>query len=309
MALAHAQRAGDVVQVVRILTNRGSHYTEEGSYPEALEELTRAIEAAELIGSETFCGLAYFNRGDTYLRMGRLDDARRDLRRAQDIWERVGSELVDYATGQLGDVQHLRGQRTEALALLRPGDRLGRAARRPAGTRPVADRHGAGAHWPTTRHRARAFAERAIEANQAVSQPHALLAGGWVELRSGDRAAAASRAEAALKLAHAHRDRPAVAEGLLLQAAIQPATVGGTGRGGGAAVARARQPDRRGPCRPAAGGDASSGPARTELLARAEALLLDTGAWGYLADVRRAMAAGGDRSVADRASRRSAASA
>ena len=30
LALAHAERAGDVVQIVRIRTNRGSHHTEEG---------------------------------------------------------------------------------------------------------------------------------------------------------------------------------------------------------------------------------------------------------------------------------------
>ena len=290
LALAHAQRAGDVVQVVRILTNRGSHFAEEGSYPEALVELTRAIEAAELIGSETFCGLAYFNRGDTYLRMGRLDDARRDLRRAQDIWERVGSELVDYATGQLGDVQHLRGQRTEALAHYaqaiawaeRRGDLQGLVPSL-IGTARVLT-----ADDPD---RARAFAERAIEANQAVSQPHALLAGGWVELRSGDRVAATARAEAALKLAHAHRDRPAVAEGLLLQAAIQqPPSVELAEEAGrlwhelGNPIGEARAALQL--------AETSSGPARTELLARAEALLLDTGAWGYLADVRRAMTAG-----------------
>src|SRR5262245_21611640 len=38
-ALEHAQRAGDVVQIVRIHANRGSRFNEEGRYAEALAEL------------------------------------------------------------------------------------------------------------------------------------------------------------------------------------------------------------------------------------------------------------------------------
>ena len=257
-ALDHAQRAGDVVQVVRILTNRGSHYSEEGSYLDALEELTNAIEAAELIGSETFCGLAYFNRGDTYLRMGRLDDARRDLRRAQDIWERVGSELVDYATGQLGDVQHLRGQRTEALALYaqaiawaeRRGDLQGLVPSL-IGTARVLT-----ADDPA---RARAFAERAIEANHAVVAA-ARAAGRWVggvaQRGPGGRSQpgrSCPRAGARASRPPCRRRRPAPPSG------DPPASVGRARRGGRSAVARARQPDRRGPRRPAAGGHRHAG--------------------------------------------------
>ena len=82
-------------------------------------ELDAAIELAELIGSDNFGALAYSNRGDTYRRLGRLDDALDDLRRAEAIWQRLGSGLVHYAVGLLGDVQALRGQRSEAIALYR----------------------------------------------------------------------------------------------------------------------------------------------------------------------------------------------
>ena len=110
-ALDHAERAGDVIQMVRIRTNMGSHFTEEGSYREALAELDTAIE-----------------RG----RAGRLGDVQRarllqprrhvpahgpprrraaaTCARPSGIWERLGSDDVDYALGQLGDVQYLRGQ-------------------------------------------------------------------------------------------------------------------------------------------------------------------------------------------------------
>ena len=104
---------------MRIHTNRASHHGEEGNYEQALSELDRAIEIAELIGSETFCGLAYYNRGDTYLRIGRLDDALRDLHRASRSGSDSGSDDVAYALVQLGDVQLLRGQRSEAIALYR----------------------------------------------------------------------------------------------------------------------------------------------------------------------------------------------
>ena len=69
LAMRHAQRAGAVVQIVRIHSNRGSHHMEEGHYAAALEELDSAIDLAELIGSDNFGALAYSNRGDTYRRL------------------------------------------------------------------------------------------------------------------------------------------------------------------------------------------------------------------------------------------------
>ena len=48
LALRAAEEASDVLQVVRIRTNRGSHFMEEGSYAEALQELDVAVRLAEL---------------------------------------------------------------------------------------------------------------------------------------------------------------------------------------------------------------------------------------------------------------------
>ncbi len=47
----HAERAGDVVQMIRIHSNMGSHFSEEGSYADAIAELDTAIGLAELAGS------------------------------------------------------------------------------------------------------------------------------------------------------------------------------------------------------------------------------------------------------------------
>ncbi len=286
IALEHAERADDILQIVRIRTNRGSHHTEEGSYEAAIEELDAAIEGAELIGSDTFAGLAYANRGDTFTRMGRLDDAVRDLRRAQDIWERLGSSDVAYALAQLGDAQLLRGQRADALALHteaisvaeRAGDAQSLTGALLGLARDLLADDPAGA--------ARAV-ERAIAAGPTVAAPHVQLVAGWVDLRRDDRVAAARRAEAALRLGQAHGDRPAVAEALLLQAIIdQPpsaakaaessrlwADLGNPiGEARALLVLAGRTPGRRG----------------EELAERAEALLFDAGAWGPLAEARQA---------------------
>src|SRR4029079_2226409 len=47
-ALDYAQQAGDVLQLVRVRTNRGSRHVEEGSYEEGLSELDHALRLPPL---------------------------------------------------------------------------------------------------------------------------------------------------------------------------------------------------------------------------------------------------------------------
>jgi ATP/maltotriose-dependent transcriptional regulator MalT/DNA-binding SARP family transcriptional activator len=296
VALHHAQRAGDVLQIVRIRSNRGSHFMEEGDYPQALAELEAAIELAELIGSETIGAFAYLNRAETFRRLGRLDDALEDLRRAEGIWRRAGSGDVHYALGELGDVQALRGQRSEAIALYRQaieladhqGDAQGLApaliglARILAADDPVA---------------AMAAAERAIEVSHAIARPHAELVAGWIELRRGDRAAAGERAARALQLAQGSQNRPAVAEALLLKASLSDppdrALAAESIRlcadlGDPIGEARARLALAHG----------LSGRTRDDEIAAAEQQLAAAGAWGVLAESRATEPAAGAPPVA-----------
>ncbi|MDP3894026.1 AAA family ATPase, partial [Nocardioides sp.] len=49
-ALTHAERAGDTLQLIRIHSNRGSRYLEEGDYDDALAELDTAVGLADLAG-------------------------------------------------------------------------------------------------------------------------------------------------------------------------------------------------------------------------------------------------------------------
>jgi DNA-binding SARP family transcriptional activator len=217
--------------------------------------------------------------------MGRLDDALRDLRQAERIWEHLGSDHVAYALAYLGDVQFLRGQQTEARSLFtrsielaeRCGDIQGLAPALVGMARLLSDEDLTAAA---------AFADRAISVGQPLWQSHARCAAGWIALRREDRGAAREHATRALQHAHAQLDRPATAEALLLLASLERPP----------SVARAEEAGRLwhelgnpiGEARALlVAAESRFGAARTELVATAERLLYDAGAWRYLADVRR----------------------
>ncbi|HEU4842058.1 MAG TPA: tetratricopeptide repeat protein, partial [Ilumatobacteraceae bacterium] len=284
VAMRHAERAGDAVQIVRIHSNRGSRHMEEGDYQQALRELDAAIELAELIGSDNFCALAYSNRGDTYRRLGRLDLALDDLRRAETIWQRLGSGLVHYAVGLLGDVQALRGQRSEAIALYRQAIELADAQGDTQALVPglIGLARTLAADDPDA---AMEAAERAVATSRSMTMAHAHLAAGWIELRRGDPDAAAARAAEALTFGQSHQDRAAVAEALLLQASLsEPPDV--------ALAEESRRQcrdlgDRIGEARAALVlARTLDEPARVDAVAAAEQLLVAAGAWGVLAEAR-----------------------
>jgi DNA-binding SARP family transcriptional activator/ATP/maltotriose-dependent transcriptional regulator MalT len=286
VALHHAERAGDVVQIVRIRSNRGSLHMEEGQYQEALRELDAAIELADLVGADHFGALAYSNRGDTYRRLGRLDDALDDLRRAEAIWQRLGSGLVHYAVGLLGDVQALRGQRREAIALYRQAIELADAQGDTQGLLPglIGLARTLAADDPAA---AMDAAQRAIDTAWAMSMAPAHLAAGWIELRRADTVAAADHAACALRFGRQHQDRPAVAEAMLLQAVVNDPP--------DAALAEESRRlsrdlgNRIGEARAALVVAQTLNPsARDAAVAAAEQLLVEAGAWGVLADAREA---------------------
>jgi ATP/maltotriose-dependent transcriptional regulator MalT/DNA-binding SARP family transcriptional activator len=284
-ALRHAERAGDVAQIVRIRTNRGSRFTEQGQYAKALAELDEAITIAELAGSDTFAALAYTNRGEVHVATGHLDLALADLRRGHQIWSRLGSERILYALNSMGTVQILRGQRSEALALFNEAVSIASDQRDAQGLVPACvglakaleldDPAGAAA-----------AARRAIEANHAMWMPHAYTAAGTVALQSGDHDAAARWAAKATELAHERHDRPALAEALLLRAASEQPPSAKV-----AAEASRLWHDLGNPIGEARADllIAQTSPAkrRDELVARAERVLQDAGAWGVLAEARR----------------------
>ena len=155
---------------------------------QALRELDAAIELAELIGSDNFGALAYSNRGDTYLRHG--PPRRRPRRPAAGRGDLAAARIGHRRTtpiGLLGDVQALRGQRSEAIALYRQAIDLADAQRRHAGAGAGADRAGPDARRRRPdRRRWRPPSGRSAPPARC-RWPHAHLAAGWIELRRGDR--------------------------------------------------------------------------------------------------------------------------
>lgn len=122
-ALQHAERAGDVMQIARVRSNRGSRLLEEGEYELALVELDEAVRHADLGGYGVMSALAMTNRGEVLTRLGRLDDARTELATAVDLLQHHGSLLVAYPLTVLarlylirGDIEQARGAAERALA-------------------------------------------------------------------------------------------------------------------------------------------------------------------------------------------------
>ena len=108
-ALDYAQQAGDVLQLVRVRTNRGSRHVEECSYDEALSELDHALRLADLSGFAVFRALALSNRGEALSRLGRFDEAIADLEVSRALYQRLGSRMIAYPLEKLGEVYRIRG--------------------------------------------------------------------------------------------------------------------------------------------------------------------------------------------------------
>jgi ATP/maltotriose-dependent transcriptional regulator MalT/DNA-binding SARP family transcriptional activator len=215
-ALDHAERAGDVLQVIRIRVNRGSRNLEEGGYEAAIVELDLAIRLADLGGFGAFRALALTNRGESRLRLGHLEEAIADLDAARLIYQRLGSDDVAYPLGILGDVYRERGDAALARAAYeeaaRRGDAMGDLQALVPSLAGLArvlasdDPEQAGA-----------LAQRAAGYGAGMGEAAALLAVGHVALAAGDRDGAALAAAQAGAAARGRRDRARMAEALELE--------------------------------------------------------------------------------------------
>jgi ATP/maltotriose-dependent transcriptional regulator MalT/DNA-binding SARP family transcriptional activator len=215
-ALQYAERAGDVLQIIRIRVNRGSRNLEEGAYEAAIAELDLAIRQADLGGFGAFRALALTNLGESRLRLGRLEEAIADLDAARAIYQRLGSGDVAYPLGILGDVYRERGDAALARAAYEEAARRGDAAGDLQALVPslAGLARVLAADDPE---QARALAARAVGYGPGMGEAGALLAAGHVALAAGDRAAAAQAAAEAGAAARARRDRARMAEALELE--------------------------------------------------------------------------------------------
>ncbi|HEY9409886.1 MAG TPA: BTAD domain-containing putative transcriptional regulator [Jiangellaceae bacterium] len=211
MALDHATSARDVLQLVRIHTNRSSHYLEEGDAQGALDEVDVAVRLADLAGFATFRAIALTNRGEALLALGRLDEARAELESARAGFERLGSSMAAYPCGSLGDLHRIRGDQTSAQAAYDRALALSEPVRDTQGLVPALTGL-ARLHLLDDPAKARAFAERALATGPSLFRLRALLTAAVVDVEDGAVELAAERAESALGQARAQRDRVGVAE-------------------------------------------------------------------------------------------------
>jgi DNA-binding SARP family transcriptional activator len=217
-ALEYAQRAGDILQLIRIHANRASHSLEEGAHSAGMSELEAAIRLADLYGYGAFGGLALTNRAQIRLRQGQLEEAQHDIDAAVTIFDDLGSRKVAYPLTLLGELRHLRddcpgARRAYQQALehaQRSGDRqaevpaLAGLARLLAGSDPE---------------RAESLAGQAVAGGDGMGYVTAQLAAARVALAQGRLGGARGWARSAGAVAADRRDRAGLAEAEELLAA------------------------------------------------------------------------------------------
>ena len=217
MALRAAEEAPDILQAVRIRTNRGSHFLEEGAYAEALQELEVALRLAELTSFASFAALSLSNRGETKLRQGRLDEALADFDASRERYQAIASDMVAYPLVGIGEVYRERGNLAQAHAAFeeavtiteRSGDIQGRVPALAGLALVIAG---------DDPERARQMADQAVACGTGLGYVAALLASGWVAAAAHDMARAHELAGNAAAAARARRDRAGLAESLTLMA-------------------------------------------------------------------------------------------
>ncbi len=218
-ALDAADKARDVLQTLRIRSNRGAHLALQGAYQQALAELDVAIRLAEITGFQTFLALALNNRGQVRLRQGQLEQASAEFEASRVLYESQQSSYASYPIEGLASVQRERGN----LVLARAGYEQAMALAEGAGNVQglVSALVGLAlvlANEDSTE--ATKLAERAV----AIGRPgrdyvRTRVAAGWVALARGDREAARTFADECVSAARRRPDPQGLAESLELLAA------------------------------------------------------------------------------------------
>ena len=220
-ALEHAEKARDVVQTIRIRSNRGSHFLEEGDYDNALAELDIALRLADMTGFQLWRAMSLSNRAQVLTSRGRLEESVADLEQAREIFRGMGSILESYPLAQMGDVYALRGDTALARAAYEEAIRLGAGSEDLQALVPALSGL---ARVIVTDDPARAteLADRAAEVTSVIGHVRALLAQGFVALALGSVDRARAKAEEAAAVARSRHDLPGMAEAMELEAAAEP---------------------------------------------------------------------------------------
>lgn len=218
-ALEHAERARDVLQTIRIRSNRASHFLEEGAYDAAIAELDIALRLADLSGFELWRALALSNRAEVMYHRGRLDEALAQLDESRSIFRSLGSTLEAYPLAQMGDVYLARGDTALARTSYQAAIDL---AERPADLQALV---------PALSGLARVLAEEqpdeaadlarsAAEVDSVLGHVRALLSLAWVARARGDRSETLLHARQAAEVARSRRDISGLGEALQIEASV-----------------------------------------------------------------------------------------
>jgi DNA-binding SARP family transcriptional activator/tetratricopeptide (TPR) repeat protein len=217
-ALEHAERAKDLLQLVRIRCNNGSHLAEDGEYDKALAELDVATRLADLGGYGMFRGLCLTNRAEALIATGRLDEAVADLDAARVIFRQVAPSMDAYPLVQLGEIYMARGDRALAVAAFEHAVAIATAAVEVQALVPALTGL-ALARLDDDPAAALDAATRAVAHEATVHHAKALNALGWVRWATGDLDGAVELAERAGRLARERGEHVALALALELAAA------------------------------------------------------------------------------------------
>lgn len=214
-ALAAAESAGDLLSRERILNNLGSAALEEGRFTEAIELLTRGLEVNDSTGHHSGQAVLRHNLAEAMFLSGRLDEALLEVEAARTIWAAIDSPSAGGAWQLNGDIQSARGNAAQAAAAYREAVRLGDdqddvQTLMPALAglvRVVIDED------PLE---AEVVLERLVRVRASVGSALVHTAAGWACLHRGHLERARAHAASAREEAALHRDRPRLAESLLL---------------------------------------------------------------------------------------------
>jgi ATP/maltotriose-dependent transcriptional regulator MalT/DNA-binding SARP family transcriptional activator len=209
----HAERAGDVLQLIRVTDNLGDHLFEQGRYADALHELDAAVRLAAAVGFPSYEALALADRGQAQLELGHFDEAFSDFRASRTIYQRLESGWFGYAIVREAWVHMLRGD----LALARAAyeDAIGIADR--TGDRQILVRSLVGLALTIVGDqpdRARELVARALEDGHGVPTLLARVGAARVALALGERDSAIRHANDAIAAGWEQGDRPHVARAL-----------------------------------------------------------------------------------------------
>lgn len=223
-ALEHAERGRDVVQTIRIRSNRASAYLEEGEFDSALAELDIALRLADMTGFELWRGMALSNRAQVYAYRGRVEEAVADLNEAQSAFRRIGSLIESYPVAHLGDVYRLRGDTARARVAYEEAISMAEAQD---------DRQILVPAWSGLARLIAArdpemaleLAAKATSTDVDIGHASALVAEGWAAHGAGDLSRAAALSVEAARFARSRHDLPGLGEALELSAAAGSADV------------------------------------------------------------------------------------